>query len=592
MLIGRSLGLTWVGFVAGLLGGIAWSYYNRTMFGYYDTDMMTIVLPTISMYALILTTVTQKNRFLVLLTASVLFYMWWYPAGKSLLFAMAIMSLLYTVVFDRKNLFNYKIPTFIFIGLLPLLPLLLKLLLAIGLFGFFHKLREQADKFILPLLATLFVVYLSLGGLNSITHTLKAYVFKDTVTDLASTDSLKYYSVVQTVREASAIPFETFANRISGSQVGFFFSLLGFALLAFHYRVMLLALPMIGLGFLAYKNGLRFTVYAVPILALGVSYLIYFLAMLSSNVKTRIAIGSLLTIALIYPNITHIIGYKVPTVFSKQEVSTLANLKTTGTPEDYVIAWWDYGFPLRYYADMKVLSDGAQHSGGRNFPVSYMLTNSINQKEVASLARHVVEADNARKMQTTKHSGEAFEIAMKTAGFSDPYLFLDALKADNVTLPKKTRDIFFTMPMRMVNILPTVHLFSNMNIKTGAKKAQPLFYFSQRFQQSKTMINVGQGITVDKAKGELNINGQKVPLHQFVSVTPQPNAKPQIQIQNVNAMSNYSLVYLAQYNSFLVASNELMNTLFIQLFFFENYDSNLFELVDNNLLMKVYKVKI
>jgi dolichyl-diphosphooligosaccharide--protein glycosyltransferase/undecaprenyl-diphosphooligosaccharide--protein glycosyltransferase len=592
MLLTRALNLTIVGFIAALLGGIAWSYYNRTMFGYYDSDMMTIVLPTISMFALILTTVTQKNRFLILLTMSVLFYMWWYPAGKSLIFAMAITSFVYSLVFDRKNLFNYKIPAFMLLGLLPALPLYVALLIAIALFTFFHIQKEKSNKIVLPLLATIFVAYLTLGGLDSITHTLKAYVFKDAITNLASADSLKYYSVVQTVREASAIPFETFANRISGSQVGFFFSLAGFALLLVHFRVMLLTLPMVGLGFLAYKNGLRFTVYAVPILAIGVAYLIFYISVTTKNRQLSFAIGSILTVALLYPNIIHIMEYKVPTVFTKEEVTTLDKLKKVSSREDYVIAWWDYGFPLRYYGDIKVLSDGAQHSGGRNFSVSQILTNGSSQQENAQLARHVVEADSARNLGKTKHTGEAFEIAMKEAGFTEPYKFLDAIAKNQVALPKKTRDIYFTVPMRMVNIYPTVHLFSNMNIKTGAKKTPPLLYYTQRFNQSKTMINLGGGITVDKTKGELNINGQKTLLHQFIAVHPNSQGKVQISTQNVNAISNYSLVFLAQYNAFLLADNKILNTLYMQLMFFDNYDPSLFELIDNNPLMKVYKLKI
>jgi len=46
MLIGRVFNQDKVGFVAALLGGIVWSYYNRTMTGYYDTDILVVVLPT------------------------------------------------------------------------------------------------------------------------------------------------------------------------------------------------------------------------------------------------------------------------------------------------------------------------------------------------------------------------------------------------------------------------------------------------------------------------------------------------------------------------------------------------------------------
>ncbi len=48
MLIARVLNMEYAGFIGALLGGITWSYYNRTMVGYYDTDMLTIVLPNLT----------------------------------------------------------------------------------------------------------------------------------------------------------------------------------------------------------------------------------------------------------------------------------------------------------------------------------------------------------------------------------------------------------------------------------------------------------------------------------------------------------------------------------------------------------------
>ena len=69
----------------------------------------------------------------------------------------------------------------------------------------------------------------------------------------------------------------------------------------------------------------------------------------------------------------HIDSYRVPTVFNADEVKVLNKLKDIAQREDYVVSWWDYGYPLRYYADVKTLVDGGKHSGVVNFPVSYML---------------------------------------------------------------------------------------------------------------------------------------------------------------------------------------------------------------------------
>ena len=49
------------------------------------------------------------------------------------------------------------------------------------------------------------------------------------------------------------------------------------------HRSLLLGLPLVGLGFLALSGGLRFTVYAVPVLALGIAFLIIQLSNLIKN---------------------------------------------------------------------------------------------------------------------------------------------------------------------------------------------------------------------------------------------------------------------------------------------------------------------
>ena len=51
--------------------------------------------------------------------------------------------------------------------------------------------------------------------------------------------------------------------------------------------------------------------------------------------------GAVATIAVVYPNIVHVQGYKVPVVFQKDEVKVLDKLKNIATREDYVVSWWD-----------------------------------------------------------------------------------------------------------------------------------------------------------------------------------------------------------------------------------------------------------
>jgi len=112
------------------------------------------------------------------------------------------------------------------------------------------------------------------------------------------------------------------------------------------------------LDFIALNAGLRFTVYAVPILALAIGYLIFYISKYIKDKRIKLLFISIAAIGVLIPNILHVIEYRVPTVFTKDEVKVLDKLKSIASREDYVVAWWDYGYPIRYYSDVKTLVDG------------------------------------------------------------------------------------------------------------------------------------------------------------------------------------------------------------------------------------------
>ena len=53
VLIGRLYGSHAWGFLAACLAGVTHSYYNRTLAGYYDTDMFSITIPAFALYFLL-----------------------------------------------------------------------------------------------------------------------------------------------------------------------------------------------------------------------------------------------------------------------------------------------------------------------------------------------------------------------------------------------------------------------------------------------------------------------------------------------------------------------------------------------------------
>jgi dolichyl-diphosphooligosaccharide--protein glycosyltransferase/undecaprenyl-diphosphooligosaccharide--protein glycosyltransferase len=397
--------------------------------------------------------------------------------------------------------------------------------------------------------------------------------------------NLHFFSVVQTIREAGQIPFETFANRISGHIITFILSVLGFLYLSYRHKIILFALPMVGLGFLALSGGLRFTVYAVPILALGIAFLITEISSKMPNKTLKYFIMSVLTAAVLYPNILHIESYKVPTVCNADEVAVLDTLKEIADREDYVIAWWDYGYPIRYYADVKTLADGGKHSGNLNFPISYILTNP--QKPSANMARLNVEYTESKRVKTATK----IEQMIKDYGLKDVNEFLRALNM-NMQMPPKTRDIYIYLPVRMLEIYPTITLFSNINLMNGNKLPSPFFFRSINFKETKTSIELGQGVSINKTNATIKIGEQSVPINRFVKTAFDNKMQTQKTLQVSNPKANINVIYMSSYKTFLLLDNKTYNSLYIQLFVLDEFDKKLFDKVIMNPHAKIFKLKI
>ena len=140
VLIGNSLKQPIVGIIAGFLAPITWSYYNRTMTGYYDTDMLTIVLPTFIVWGIVSSLLNKENRFLLIAPIFTILYLFWYQQGSSLSLGLAGMLFLYTVIFERKEIYNYKLLSFMFIALAPV-SALIKLPILLIAFGVIYWLQ-------------------------------------------------------------------------------------------------------------------------------------------------------------------------------------------------------------------------------------------------------------------------------------------------------------------------------------------------------------------------------------------------------------------------------------------------------------------
>lgn len=587
ILIANEYKMPKVGFMAALLGSVANSYYNRTMAGYYDTDMLIITFGVFVIWGIIRVAQNKHATALIIAPLTILCYMWWYSSAFSLISASIILFGIYTLIFDRKSWLNYVLVALMLLAIADF-NFYLKIVLIVAIY-FTCVFRQNLLnlKISLIIFAFSFAVFVFGGGLNPIIFQLKFYIFRD-ISELSDI-SFKYFNVNQTIQESGIVDLSLFCERISGSVAVFIVSFVGVLLLSFKFRSFLLSFGMLFLGFLALKGGLRFTIYAVPIMALGFGYFVFFMieCLKLKNIVFKIVSYIVIVFLALYPMIVHIYDYKISTVFEEKEVKILDELKSIAAREDYVLAWWDYGYPIRYYSDVKTLIDGGKHLGRDNFAVSFAL--GKDELSSAHMARLEVE-------YTQRNFNEKFGVnlnqMMKDMNFASVGEFLSALGQNGMNMPQKSREIYYYLPDRMISIFPTILQFYRLDLNSGKRWADPLFFATNYIEQKENEIVLARSISITNDMKNIKIGKSALAVNSFFQTKYNEQGKLEVSEYVLDENAQIYVIFMRDKERFLVLDKEMFNSTFVQLFVLERYDEKLFEPVILNDIAKIYRLKI
>jgi dolichyl-diphosphooligosaccharide--protein glycosyltransferase/undecaprenyl-diphosphooligosaccharide--protein glycosyltransferase len=323
-------------------------------------------------------------------------------------------------------------------------------------------------------------------------------------------------------------------------------------------------------------------VYAVPVAAMSAVYLFFVIGEFFSDKRAKYAFVTLATIAMIYPNITHIIAYKVPTVLNKSEVEDLVKLDKMASDKDYTLAWWDYGYPIWYYSDTNTLIDGGKHNND-NFIISKIMQTQ-SPRLAANLSRLAVE-----KYVDTNYSVITKSLFPKE---KSPNLFLKELESKTFTSPAKTRDIYLYLPYKMLTIFPTVALFGNLDLETGQPLRKIVFYPSMVVGKQGSLLRFNNGINFDVKRGILQFGSAEQKIRYFVVTQNQQDSHIKVQAQKYHRNAPFVVVYMKSYEKFVIMDTETFNSIYVQMFILGQYDHSLFELVVSSPYSRIYKLKI
>lgn len=593
MLVGRLFSMTWVGFVAALISSVAVSYYNRTMVGYYDTDMLNLVLPVLLLYFMMGWFVRNQSGYLIGAVACALVYSCWYPASIFLILFIELTCLAYVLIYERRNHSAYVLILLVIASFLPVHVVtrlfVVGILLAVSLYFMERNIKILLYALFIALLAGLTALALMPSYLEVFSpylSLLETYFVKD----LKSGSALHYIDIAQYTAELEKVLFKELAERISGHVVTFVISLIGCFFVMIRYRVTVLLLPLLVLGISAFVWGGRYTIYAVPLAALGFSYMISSLSTGIVKKTSRQLFVMVLIAAAIYPNINHIFSYRNPFVFVKGEIEALVKLSERADKGSYVCAYWDYGYPVQYYTGMRTLTDGGRNT--KNPYIEAMALVSDNQVFAANIL-----ADSVWRYHITQ-SESLIEHMMETfysGPITDLDMLLSAMSSRDYPLLKKSEtvsEVYLFLPYQMIYIFHNVLKNAMFDLKTGQMKEVPVFYFSEDIKNEGSRLVLGDNVFIDNSDMNLYLEGKRYLVREFYVMDWDNEEKPISFRKSYRDKEGIICIYFKRLKSMMVVDQRLFNSLYVQLFVFENYDKGLFELIVSKPLAKIYKVKV
>lgn len=585
------------GFFGALFGGSAVSYYNRTMMGYYDTDMLLLVLPLCMLYCLFKFIKKSSKIYLSTFLFFGIMSVLWHNGLVNIfqaLFAICIALLCWEYLCTRffTNIHGFRIQQHqiqLIAAAISILLLPTTLMQAlVGLLALATPTRYFTAKYLCLFIASVMLLATFLGGFDSLFYQIQAYFFHV----IPQNTPLIFYNVVSTIRETSSISVMELIQRITSNPILFILALGGFVVLCWKEPLFLLSLPFVLLGFAGITIGLRFTIFATPFLALGLACaLLLFLSYMHH--KLALILSLPLAVLLLLPNLTHILRYKVPSIFEKQEAKLLTFLTSIAKPDDYLITWWDYGYGARYYGNIKTLIDGGKHSGAVNYPVSLML--STPNMAASSLLANLTVATTEKYFNKDDDNAIVQQLLHET-GINNPQDFLYRLDNGMIAPFEWAHDIFYYIPIRMFSIFDVIQKFSNIDFKGAALRDKTTFYVSDSITAQESKLIIDSHLSFDTKMGLLYHNDKIIPIKTFIKLIEDGSSptdfiatRPYTERINYDNDSYLYAIYFQAQNMFLICDEYSFYSTALTLFVFG--DNDYFTLVASNPTGRIFKRK-
>jgi asparagine N-glycosylation enzyme membrane subunit Stt3 len=597
IMIASSIKQSTLGFLAALFAVSETYFYTRSFLGYMDTDGMNLFLILLSI-AFIVKAISQKSIFYAVLASFALqFFSMWYHSSSVINLLIVGTTLSIILFFYRKDTLSFQIVFLLVIAIAPI-PVELKFLGTLVLSSMFILINRytvisyKTYWYILALgivFATLFVdpSYYLHRALNYLSPENQIHFSGNGI-------NYSYANDLLTVSEVRGSHLWNTSAPLSITKMYVIVGIIGYLLLLVAYPLMWFTLPLFILGLMSSFAGARFSMYATPVVALGMSYVLYLLKQFFTNKYKESVYAkrlpfyatALILLMMVYNLLIMNMSAMLKASIYAPEAKELKKFSKILKNDDMMISWWDYGWPLWYYTgNNNTLVDNGKHGGPDTYIVARMML-STNQHYTYNAAKIMGE----NRFKANKNNNE-FVVQYLAKEHNLSSLFSSKLAENEIQMEENYGNIYIVLHYKMLDFFGVINDFSKKSLSGGTLGNSPMVKITEIMKPFSETYSLFKGFAyiLDSSDGTVvDSTSNKTPVKGLTIVQNNTRTKGYLFNQDKNITNTQVIAYR---NKFIWVDQEIYDSFFIQAMLFDEYDHTLFEKVGETNRIKIFKLK-
>lgn len=384
---------------------------------------------------------------------------------------------------------------------------------------------------------------------------------------------LAYPAAAQSIVETQDLGFTEVLNYLHPWLVVSILGVLGFILLLFITPTATLHLPLVALAFLGMKLGGRMVMFGAASVTLGFAVPICWITQkLLTRYIPSFSSGSGKALAHVLPEVILCIflipyGYLIPQltqgpILDVEHARALRALNAATPSNSVVWDWWDFGYAAHYFAQRQTLADGARHAAGHLYLPALVYTTD-NPRLAAQIMREAAGKESPNDV-------------LKGMGAAEAMAYLEELGREDKDIPIG-RPQYLVVSFDLLRLAYWVSLYGTWD-------------FTKRTGTGYSVGNLTQSIKFLLKNGTVMAEGMPPVLADSINLITNSTVTGQSYMR----FNNRHFIFNAMRGDKLVMDDQLYNSLMVQLLICPPDDPRFtpyFRLIYDSPLCRVYEVK-